>query len=80
MKKSALLLSVLLLGIVFSGCISPKPKPLPGKDLTDKGKVIQETKEELSIEKTEKEIDSVFEEELKNLNEEDLSDLENEIT
>lgn len=73
MKSCILILSILvLLGIIFSGCVS---KPA---DITNNSTEEQPSEQALSAE--DKEIDSLFEEELADLPEEDLTQLEDELS
>ena len=71
MKKTVLfLLFILLAGILFSGCTSDNNIP--------KGNIIQGNSNNESGTDN-KEIDSLFEEELENLPDENLNELENEL-
>jgi len=72
MKKCIIILSILiLLGIVFSGCVSNPD------DFTNKSTENKQISGEQSSQ--DKEIDSLFEDELTDLPEEDLTELEDEL-
>ncbi|PIN98910.1 MAG: hypothetical protein COT90_02325 [Candidatus Diapherotrites archaeon CG10_big_fil_rev_8_21_14_0_10_31_34] len=78
MNKTTIILALILfIGIVFSGCLQPKPIPSPEQKNKE---IIPENKStDLLDNQTEKEIDDLFDQEINNLPEEDLTGLEEEL-